>query len=71
MLVRQNDDSCRGALTTVCHASDELRLAVKDALCRTEKRRDNFKEALFSLEHGEQTDLEQYVTHLIALLCIA
>ena len=32
---------------------DELRLAVRDALCRGEKRKKEFKEAVFSLEATE------------------
>ena len=32
---------------------DELRLAVRDALCRTEKRKKKFKDALISLEATE------------------
>ena len=32
---------------------DELRMAVRDALCRTEKRKQDFKDAVFSLEATE------------------
>ena len=35
------------------HLQDELRLAVRDALCRSEKRKKEFKEAVFSLESTE------------------
>lgn len=34
-------------------AADELRLAVRDALCRSEKRKKEFKDAVFSLEATE------------------
>lgn len=33
--------------------ADELRLAVRDALCRSEKRKKQFKDAIFSLEATE------------------
>ena len=44
--------NCR-PLKAVFACPDELRLAVRDALCRTEKRKQEFKDAVFSLEATE------------------
>lgn len=44
--------NCR-LLKAVFACPDELRLAVRDALCRTEKRKQEFKDAVFSLEATE------------------
>ena len=55
--------------------ADELRLAVRDALCRTDKRKKEFKDAVFSLEATEGPIGRSYTLHQlrhhIVYVCLA